>query len=101
MPPHRPVTYMCPNGALEIRMTEQNFSVICEAARNLKARYFIAQDGWSDMEALPIWGVFDMRTAQRDTPTPRQWSVSDPVRTFTTETPDAAVMYALALMGRS
>lgn len=66
----------------------------------MKARYFVAVDGWSDMEALPVWGVFDMRTAQRNNPTPGQWSINDPVRTFTTETADGAVMYALALMSK-
>ena len=81
-------------------MTVNTTTAMCEAARNLKARYFVAVDGWDDMRALPIWGVFDMRTAQMNTPVPGMWSVNDPIRTFTTETSDGAVMYAVARMSK-
>lgn len=94
----REVTYVGPNGALAIRMTENTTTAMCEAARNLKARYLVAVDGWNEMQACPIWGVFDMRTA--NVPIPGQWAIGDPVKTFTTEKPDAAVMYALVLMSK-
>jgi len=67
----RDVTFILPGGALEIRMQHNHMRV--------------------------IWAVFDMRTAQRNTPVPGEWSINDPVRTFTSENSDGAVMFALTL----
>lgn len=94
------VTYVGPDGTLSIRMTENTTTAMCVAARNLRACYFVAVDGWSMLEDAPIWSVFDMRTAQRDTPVPGQWSINDPVKTFPFDALDGAVMYALALMSK-
>lgn len=96
----REVTFITPNGDMEIRLTANDTAAMCVAADALKARYFVAADGFSEAENCPIWGVFDMRTAQKDTPWQGCWSINDPTRTFTTPTADAAVMFALA-QGRS
>ena len=93
------VTFVSPGGQLTIRMTENTTNAMCEAARTLKARYFVAIDGWSEIMNAPVWGVFDMRTARSDDPVRGQWSIRDPVRTFPVEANDAAVMYAVALLG--
>lgn len=90
------VTFITPGAQLSIRLTEHSTAAICKAARDLRARYFIAVDGWDNMRACPIWGVFDMRTAQKDDPTPGAWSIRDPIKKFSTESPDPAVMWALA-----
>lgn len=91
------VTFITPGGSIEIRLTEHSTGAICRAAKDLGARFFVTRDGWDDMHACPIWGVFDMRTAQRDTPVRGEWSINDPIRTFLTDTSDAAVMYAIAI----
>lgn len=92
------VTFVSSGAQLAIRLTGNNSSTLCEAARELKARYFIAVDGWDDTNDLPIWGVFDMRTAQKDTPMPGDWSINDP-KLFPSN--DAAVMWAIAMAGRN
>lgn len=90
-------TFITPTGQIEIRLTTNDTGAMCKAAQTLKARYFVAIDGFDMAANLPIWGVFDMRTAQRDTPMPGVWSINDPVKTFVTDTSDAAVMWALML----
>lgn len=90
------VTFIAPNNPLEIRMKVKHTDELCEAAKALNARYFVVTDGYDHAQNLPIWGVFDMRKAQKNNPIPGVWTVSDPVKTFTTEKPDAAVMWALA-----
>ena len=92
------VVFIQPSGFLSIRLTDGTTNTICEAARNLKARYFVAIDPCTPVVA--VWGVFDMRRAQKNNPTPGQWSTEDPIKTFPFEAQDAAVMYALALAGR-
>ncbi len=96
----REVTFITPNGQLEIRMMEATTNRICEAAIVLKASHFVAVDGWSIVLDVPEWGVFEMRTAEKDTPVRGEWSVRDPIKKFPHDKPDAAVMYALALAGR-
>lgn len=93
------MTFISSGSQLEIRMMYPTTAAICTAARTLKARYFVTVDGWSDLVGKPVWGVFDMRTAQEDNPLPGAWSINDPIKTFATETADAAVMYALTMMG--
>lgn len=92
----REVTFVTPRGQLDIRLTRNDLNEMCNAARTLKARYFIAIDGWNICEDCPVWGVFDMKTAQHGAPHPGAWSIDDPVKTFTAPTNDAAVMWALA-----
>lgn len=95
-----PVTFITPEGPMEIRMRHNSANDICEAARTLKASHFVAQDGVEIGTGDPIWGVFDMRKAQKGSPLPGEWSISDPIRTFAQPTPDAAVMYAVHKRGR-
>ena len=90
-----PVTFITPEGPMEIRMRRNAVNDICAAAATLKASHFVTQDGFDKDQNLPIWGVFDMRKAQRDTPMRGEWSISDPIRTFVMATTDAAVMFAV------
>ncbi len=96
----REVTFITPKGTLEIRMMDATTNVICMAAMMLKATHFVVVDDWSVVEDLPIWGVFEMRTAQKDTPVRGAWSINDPIKTFVAEKSDAAVMYVLAVAGK-
>lgn len=91
----REVTFIRPDGDMMIRMMEPTTRSICEAAQALKASHFVTADDFCIATDLPIWGVFEMRTAQKDTPYPGEWSINDPVRTFTAATSDAAVMWAM------
>lgn len=90
------VTFITPTQQYDIRLTCSNLDMICDAARACNARYFVAADGGDDAQGCPIWGVFDMRTADRNNPTPGSWTIRDPIKTFTTRTPDGAVMWALS-----
>lgn len=98
--PRIEVTFLAPGGAVTIGMVHNNSSNICRAAETLKARYFVARDGEDLVTLSPIWAVFDLRRCHKDNPTPGVWTLARPVKSFKTETNDAAVMYALALMGK-
>lgn len=98
---YREVIFICPGQQLEIRMSDPRTKALCEAAKTLNARYFVTHDGWSIVENAPIWGVFDMRTAQKDMPVRGEWSINDPIKTFPDAAKDAAIMYALMTMGKS
>lgn len=91
----REVTFIRPDGDMMIRMTEPTTRSICEAAQALKASHFVTIEDRCVTTNQPIWGVFEMRTAQKDTPYPGEWSINDPVKTFTAATSDAAVMWAM------
>lgn len=90
----REVTFITAGGDMMIRMMSPTTNDICEAALALKATHFVTLDGWSIVEDAPIWGVFEMRTAEKDTPHRGQWSIRDPIKTFAFEHHDAAVMFA-------
>lgn len=93
------MVYVGAGGQVTIRLTDHTTAANCKAARMLKARYFVASDSsYAGFE--PVWGVFDMRTAQRDNPYPGAWSINDPIKMFPHDARDAAVMYALALIGK-
>lgn len=94
------VTFIRPAGELEIRMMDCTVNRICEAAVLLKATHFVTIDGWSHVIGKPEWGVFEMRTAEKDTPIRGEWSVRDPIRKFAADKADAAVMFAITLAGR-
>lgn len=89
------VTYITKSGSYEVRLNSSHLRDVCSAAQVLDASYFVAIDGWDDMQNCPIWSVFDMRSARRNTPVPGEWSIDDPVKTFRTEKPDPAVMWAM------
>lgn len=95
------VVFVTPKGQLEIRMMQATTTRICEAALVLKASHFVAIDDWYVAEDKPLWGVFEMRTAEKDNPVRGEWSVRDPVKQFAAKTSDAAVMYAVMLAGRA
>lgn len=94
------VTFIGPSAPLEIRMMDATVNRICEAAVVLKATHFVAPDGFCEAENVPIWGVFEMRTAEKGNPAPSDWSIRDPIKTFIAATSDAAVMYALTVAKR-
>ena len=91
-------TFICPGGQLQIRIVSNHSTELCRAAKVLNARYFITVDGHDRILDLPVWGVFDMRTASKMMG--RDWAIGDPIRAFAAESPAAAVMYALAISGR-
>lgn len=93
----REVIFICPGQQMDIRMSDNSIKAMCEAARLLKARYFVTADGWDAKNNAPIWGVFDMRTAQKDNPVRGEWSINDPIKTFPDTAKDAAIMYALMI----
>lgn len=90
----REVTFITAAGDMMIRMMSPTTNAICEAAISLKASHFVTLDGLSALTNAPIWGVFEMRTAEKDTPVRGEWSIRDPIRTFEFEHHDAAVMFA-------
>lgn len=85
---------------MEIRLHDDTTRAVCKAAKDINARYFVALDGWSLVENRPVWGVFDMNRAQENNPTPGEWAIEDPIKTFPIEAKDAAVVYAVMLLGR-
>lgn len=89
------MTFITQSGDITIRLAGAHFSRICLAARDLKARYFVTIEEIDMLTMLPIWGVYDMRTARRNYPISGEWSINDPVKTFVAEKPDAAVMWAV------
>lgn len=84
-----------------IRLNDDTTRAVCKAASDLRARYFVALDGWSLVVGEPVWGVFDMERTQKDNPVPGEWSTDDPIKKFPRENLDAAVMYAVMLTGRA
>ena len=93
------MTFICPGGEMKIRFTSRNLKDIIGAANTLKAQYFVMVDEWDHAQDLPIWGVFDMRTVNQNSPVPGEVSIRDPIKRFTAETPDAAVMFAVHYQG--
>lgn len=85
---------------MSIRLHDDTTRAVCKAAKDLNARYFVALDGWSLVRDKPIWGVFDMDRAQENNPVPGEWATDDPIKTFPRENLDAAVMYAVMMLGR-
>ena len=92
-------TFILPGGEITIRFTSRDMGDIIRAAATLRASHFITIDEWDHAQDLPIWGVFDMRTVNRNSPVPGEVSIRDPIKRFTAETPDAAVMFAVHYQG--
>lgn len=92
---YREVTFVLFSGDITIRLAGAHFSRVWQAASDLKARYFITIEEIDMLTMLPIWGVYDMRTARQNDPIPGEWSINNPVKTFIAEKPDAAVMWAV------
>lgn len=94
------VTFVKPGGELTIRMTDNSYDSICEAAKTLKARYVVMIDEWDHHANLPIWAVYNAHKAQRHGGA-MGWVMPLPEKRFTVETSDAAVMWAIAKLGTS
>lgn len=88
------VTYITRGEPVTLRMQTNALRSICEAARDLRATHFITREG-------DEWGLFEMRTAQRNNPIPGEWSINDPIKLFPLDALDGAVMYAITLRSRS
>lgn len=85
---------------MTIRLNDDTTRAVCQAAKELNARYFVMLDGWSLVVGNPVWGVFDMDKAQENMPTRGEWSTDDPIRTFALDALDGAVMFAVMMVGR-
>lgn len=81
------VAFIGPGGTFEVRLMANTSTDICEAATTLKASHFVAREGEG-------WGVFEMRTAQKNNPVPGVWSINDPIKVFPLDAQDAAIVYA-------
>lgn len=79
------VTFVTDTGQLEIRLTENTVNALCDAAKTLKARFFVTID-----EAH--WGVFDFRKAEKMM---SDWVLPMPDKVFERDQLDAAVMWAI------
>lgn len=89
-----PVTFIAPGGSMHIRMMDHTAHSMIEAAKTLKARYFVTQDGVDEVNNVPIWAVFDANRAEKFM---NEWKLPVSIREFHTETDDGAVMYAASL----
>lgn len=89
----REVVFFPPGGEVRLQFLRNDGSMFVATCKQLKSRYFVSQDGVDVAQNLPIWGVFDTNGASKFL---SDWVVSEPIRTFTGETSDAAVMFALA-----
>lgn len=78
-------TFITPEGEIAIRMTDRTVNALCDAAKTLKARYFVTLDD-------AHWGVFDFRKA---TKLISDWVLPEPDKVFEKDQLDAAVMWAL------
>lgn len=100
VPIGKEVTFITATGDMMIRMSNNSVQDICEAAKQLNARLFVTQDGYCEVERAPIWAVFELAKCDRNGGGPGRWSLAIPTRTFTAETADPAVMFALHTAGR-
>jgi hypothetical protein len=91
------VVFIKPDGDFSLRMSAPYVSQILEGAKSLKATHFVMQDDFDMRANLPIWGVFAMRDVQKNNPHPGAYCIGAPRKRFTAATPDAAVMWALAM----
>lgn len=89
----REVVFFPPGGQVKLVFMTNDGHAFVEAAKQMKSRYFVSQDDYDQLNRLPVWGVFDTLTYGRML---GQWVIQDPIRTFTAEKSDAAVMFALA-----
>lgn len=89
------VTFITPNGPLEIRMSDMPHDIV-KGAATLRARYVVFVHERNMLLDIPIWGVFDMKKVRKNDPMPGQFAIPLPSKTFESDSPDGAVMWALA-----
>lgn len=99
------VWFITSSEVIDIKMTDNQFGTACDAARTLKARFFVTRrthwvnDRAGTREIGAVWNVYKaprartLRAAWEDK-TPIGWR--HPVKTFFSDTIDAPVMWALA-----
>ena len=84
--PHKlEVTFIKPDGEMTIRMVESDTDSIVKAARALKAHHVVFQA--YRPTPRPIWAVFEIVARQETFP--------QAIKTFVSDTSDAAVMWAV------
>lgn len=89
------VYFITKEGSMDIRLTRNLTDDIVKAAKALGAIYVVAALDWDMAADCPMWGVYDIRRAQNIGPR-AQFSLPLPLKQFSQETSNAAVMYALA-----
>lgn len=80
---------------MDIRLTSNLTDDIVKAAQTLGAIYIVAALDWDMAADCPVWSVYETRRAQKNGPR-AEFSLPLPLKQFSQETSDAAVMYALA-----
>lgn len=93
------VVFVGSGGELSLRMHDNSVDSLCKAAETMKARFFVVIDEWNFAQNMPVWAVFDMRKAEKNVIGSSSWVLPIASKTFTAETSDAAVMWAVAKLG--
>lgn len=84
---------------MTIRLSEDNYGAMCKAAETLKARFFVCAIEFDHRRNGCWWEVIDAHKVQKGNPTPHEWTVPEPLKRFPPGAHDAAVMYAVAMLG--
>lgn len=92
------IYFVTADGVVKIRMRDVMTGALISAARDLKAQYLVAAFDWDVATDTPLWSVYEMAKAAPNGAL-GQASLPVPVKTFSTSSSDAPVMYAVALMG--
>lgn len=95
------VAFITAKGEMILRLTDQTYSAIRHTAETLGARWVVMIDDIY-MRGVKnrndgVWGIFDM---QRVDTSLGQVIFPEPTRTFPIDAPDAAMMYAVTVLGR-
>lgn len=87
--------FITKEGALKVRTVNNLPDTIVDLAKTLDARWLVMACDWDTVQRCPVWSVYDMHRVSRTKPI----SLPMPAKTFTNESADPAVMYALAKQG--
>lgn len=95
------VAFITGKGSMSIRLTDQTYDSIHNTAKVLKARWVVMID---DIHMRGVknssdgtWGIFDMHRVEISL---GQTIFPEPTKTFPIDAPDAAMMYAVSVLGR-
>lgn len=89
------LTFITKDGALKVRSVNNLPDTVVDLAKTLEARWVVMACDWDVVQRCPVWSVYDMHRVS----TTRPISLPLPTKTFTNESSDAAVMFALAKHG--
>lgn len=93
------INFVTSESAIKIRMMDTMTDTVASAARDLGAKYVVAAFDWDMAAHAPVWSVYEVAKMAPSGGPRGQPSLPLPIKTFTSESSDAAVMYALALQG--